>query len=272
MKTTSNKGFTLLEMLVVVLIIVLLAGLVFRLVGAIGKSNDIAETRAKIEKVSHALEEFKAIYGKYPPVPFYQGRQQMGYEFPTEITWGENSEAMARRIVDGNHAKLSDWGGHCTVYTFGLASFFIPRYNGTAERGPKAFCAVKNNRRYNAEDYGDGEAQCYQWTVFNSTVNGRVGDSERDLNAVRRILPCLGGKLGADNRIADSGCLSYWESHRAHPFNENAVVTNLNITFADAWRRELRYVSMPPYETYKLWSNGPDGIEGNSDDIVSGTN
>ena len=51
-----------------------------------------------------------------------------------------------------------------------------------------------------------------------------------------------------------------------------AVVTNLNITFADAWRRELRYVSLPPYETYKLWSNGPDGVQGTSDDIVSGSN
>ncbi len=265
MKRTSDKGFTLLEMLVVVLIIVLLAGLVFRLVGAIGKSNDIAETRAKIEKVSHALEEFKAIYGKYPPVPFYQGRQQMGYEFPTEITWGENSEAMAKRIVEGHHAKLSDWGGHCTVYTFGLASFFIPRYNGTAERGPKAFCGVKNHR----QNDDDGVPQ---WTQFNSRVNGKLGDSDRDLNAVRRILPCLGGKLGSDNRIADSGCLSYWEAHRHHPFNDDAVVTNLNVTFADAWRRELHYVSMPPYETYKLWSVGPDGQSGTSDDIVSGSN
>ena len=107
MKQSTKEGFTLLEMLVVVLIIVLLAGLVFRLVGAIGKSNDIAETRAKIEKVSHALEEFKAIYGKYPPVPFYHGQQQTGYEFPTEITWGENSEAMAKRIVENGKGTLS---------------------------------------------------------------------------------------------------------------------------------------------------------------------
>ena len=54
MKTKKRQGFTLIEMLVVVLIIVLLAGLVFRMVGAIGKGNDIAATRATIEKVSHA--------------------------------------------------------------------------------------------------------------------------------------------------------------------------------------------------------------------------
>lgn len=268
MKRTDKRtdyGFTLLEMLVVVLIIVLLAGLVFRMVGAIGKSNDIAETRAKIEKVSHALEEFKAIYGKYPPVPFYHGSQRTGYEFPTEITWGENSEQMAQRVVDNGRGTLSDWGGNCTVYTFGLASFFIPRYNGTAERGPKAFCGVKNYQQVDKNGVP-------QWTQFNSRVNGKLGDSDRDLNAVRRILPHLGGKLGPDNRIADSGCLSYWEAPRRHPFNPDALVTNLNITLADAWRRELHYVSMPPYETYKLWSNGPDGVQGTSDDIVSGSN
>lgn len=268
MKRTDKRtdyGFTLLEMLVVVLIIVLLAGLVFRMVGAIGKSNDIAETRAKIEKVSHALEEFKAIYGKYPPVPFYLGKQQTGYEFPTEVSWGPTGEADAENIVAAKRGKLSEWGGSCTIYTFGLASFFIPRYNGTAERGPRAFCGVDSTTHTQ-------EGGVKQWTQFNSRVNGALGDSDRDLNAVRRILPHLGGKLGPDDRIADSGCLSYWEAHRAHPLYPEAVVTNLNVTFADAWRRELHYVSMPPYETYKLWSNGPDGVQGTSDDIVSGSN
>ena len=97
---SSNHGFTLIEMLVVVLIIVLLAGLVFRMVGAIGKGNDIAATRATIEKVSHALEEFKAIYGKYPPVPFYLGKQQIGYEYPTLHGWGDNAEAKAQNIQE----------------------------------------------------------------------------------------------------------------------------------------------------------------------------
>ena len=264
---SSNHGFTLIEMLVVVLIIVLLAGLVFRMVGAIGKGNDIAATRATIEKVSHALEEFKAIYGKYPPVPFYLGKQQIGYEYPTLHGWGDNAEAKAQNIVANNRGRLSEWGGSCTIYTFGLASFFMPRYNGTAERGPQAFCGV--NSATHTQSGG-----VMQWTQFNSRVNGRLGDSDRDLNAVRRILPFLGGKLGPDNRIADPGCIVTWESVRPDPLDSSgeALVTNLCSQFIDAWRQPLHYSSMPPYETYKLWSNGPDGSEGTSDDIVSGTN
>ena len=70
MKRTTN-GFTLIEMLVVCLIIVILAGLVFRMTTLISRKNKEAEVRRKIEMVANALEEFKAIYGKYPPVPFY---------------------------------------------------------------------------------------------------------------------------------------------------------------------------------------------------------
>jgi len=261
-----RSGFTLIEMMIVVLIVVILAGLVFRMVGAIGKGNDIAETRAKIEMISNALEEFKAIYGKYPPVPYYNGSQKIGYEYPVEKTWGADStdgERVAKLVINANHGTLAEWGGICTVYTFGLASFFIPRYNGTAERGPKAFCGV------NASTHKQSGG-VMQWTQFNSRVNGKIGDSDRDLNAVRRILPMLGGKLGPDNRVANGGCISWWESVRSHPLYENVTITNANATFADAWRREMHYISRPPYETYRLWSNGPDGVSGTEDDIVSG--
>ena len=67
----ENRGFTLIEMMVVILLIVILAGMVFRMVAIIGKNNDISKTRAKLEKLGHALEEYRAIYGKYPDVRFY---------------------------------------------------------------------------------------------------------------------------------------------------------------------------------------------------------
>lgn len=264
----AAEGFTLIEMLVVVLIIVLLAGMVFRMVGAIGKSNDIAETRATIEKVSHALEEFKGIYGTYPQVPFYNGEQPVYYEFPGARTWGQDAsiaDDVADKIVTRKLAKLSVWGGNCTVFTFGLASFFSPRYNGTAENGPRKLCGVSNKKQ---EDQNGVE----QWGAFNSRVGTYVGDSERDLNAVRRILPCLGGRLGPDNRVQDWGCLYSWERERHDPFGgPKDMVTNACRTLIDAWKHELHYVSMPPYESYKLWSNGPDGVSGTSDDIASGS-
>ena len=265
-------GFTLLEMLVVVVIIAMLAALVFRMVGVIGRSNDEAATRATIERVANALEEFKAIYGKYPPVQPYNGGQPIAYEFPGRKSWGETeseAEAKANRVIKANKARMSNWGKDCTVFTFGLTSFFLPRYNGTAEYGPKRFVGIKNGRLHRDEADGYGAPQ---WTLFNSRADGRVGDTERDLNAVRRMLPFLGAKLGNDNRVAANGVLVRTWRARPDPLSSSRAVTNVYYTIWDAWRHDLHYVSHPPYETYKIWSDGPNGINENGagDDIVSG--
>lgn len=265
-----RRGFTLLEMLVVVVIIAMLAALMFRMVGVIGRNNDEAETRATIERVAHALDEFKAIYGKYPPVQLYEGTQPIGFEYPGPKTWGEtpeDGETKANRIVKEGKGGISHWNKDCTIFTFGLVSFFLPRYNGTSEYGPKRFVGIKNGRLYNHPEEGYA---AQQWTSFNSRADGHVGDTDRDLNAVRRILPFLGGKLGDDNRVAANGVLVKHIAARPSPFGGS--VTNVYYTIWDAWRRDLHYVSRPPYETYKLWSNGLNGVNenGGGDDIVSG--
>ena len=266
-----RRGFTLLEMLVVVVIIAMLAALMFRMVGVIGRNNDEAETRATIERVAHALDEFKAIYGKYPPVQLYEGTQPIGFEYPGPRTWGEkpeDAEGMANRIVDGKKGGLSNWNKDCTIFTFGLVSFFLPRYNGTSEYGPKRFIGIHNGRIEREGKYAGAQ----QWTSFNSRADGQVGDTDRDLNAVRRILPFLGGKLGDDNRVEANGVLVKTIIARSDPWSATVGRTNIYYTIWDAWRRDLHYVSRPPYETYKLWSNGLNGINenGGGDDIVSG--
>ena len=120
MNTRRQNGFTLIELMVVILVIALLAVMVFRMVAAVGKGNDKAATRATLEKVGHALEEFKAQYGKYPPVPSYGSSQPMAYEFPNRNSrgWGDNPEATARKFLDyelmvyfceGEQSEKIDW-------------------------------------------------------------------------------------------------------------------------------------------------------------------
>lgn len=269
----ARRGaFTLLEMLIVIAVIVALAGMVFRMVAMIGKSNDISATRAKLEKTAAALEEFKALYGKYPPVYNYDGEgQPVRYEYPVESTWGwgADGESAANEVCRSDKSGPVQWKeGENHIFTFGLCSFFVPRYNGTAERGPARFLG-------GGQRYSEGVSQ---WRNYNSKDGdedqAEVGDSERDLNAIRRILPNLEAKLGPDGRIEKNGILTFWEctSKIDIPGVSRHSVTNIQATIVDAWDRNIRYSSRPPYETYRLWSVGPDGKNGTRDDIYAGQN
>lgn len=264
----KNKGFTLIEMAIVICIIVILALMMFRMVGAVGKANDVAETRARLEKVGNALEEFRAIYGKYPPVPVYPGYgQTFGYECPDYAGWGgTKSSGGVDQETANNRAKVVDehnppWGS-CNVYTFGLCSFFLPRFNGTAENGPNIF--VSHNKA-TGSIFG-------QWGNYNYS-SGKVGDSAHDLAAVRRILPYLDGKLGPDGRPESFGIMTRYGktcSLGNAGFSDKVIVTNSYWTVQDAWYHELQYESRPPYDTFKIWSVGPDGKSGTDDDIIAG--
>lgn len=64
--TTRTKGFTLLELLVVVLIIGLLTGIVApRLLGQIQRSEVVA-ARAQLDALDKALQAFRVDMGRYP--------------------------------------------------------------------------------------------------------------------------------------------------------------------------------------------------------------
>ena len=66
-RRTGNAGFTLIELMAVITIIVILAGLV---VGGMGFVNERqAKERAKVQLalIAKALEEYKLDMGTYPP-------------------------------------------------------------------------------------------------------------------------------------------------------------------------------------------------------------
>jgi len=63
----DSRGFTLIEMIVVVIILGLLAGLVApRLFGRVGQSKQVA-ARAQIELLGAALDQYSLDTGTYPP-------------------------------------------------------------------------------------------------------------------------------------------------------------------------------------------------------------
>ncbi len=277
---SAARGFTLVEMLVVVLVIVILSAMTLRTVGAIGRNNDISKTRAQVERVATACEEFKAIYGKYPPVSFYPGgAQPFEFEHATVGGMGDTeSEGLARNIRTKDRRKEVAWR-ETRLFTFGLLSFFLPRYNGFVHAPgsddlsgyPYTFAGVT------AQANGNGSRTkgnaLSQYVNYNKFVDGAIsGDTERDLAAVRRILPILGGKLKFDNSgVEDWGIISRDVRYRANSTGEGASeITNRIYTVYDAWGNSLHYQSIPPYETFKVWSYGPDGKTGVVEEEING--
>ena len=168
---------------------------------------------------------------------------------------------------------MDEWGvpGKNTIYTFGLVSFFVSRYNGTLEKGPQAFLGITEKSSGKKERLSSPVAQ---WSKFNSRAGKTVGDTDRDLDACRRILPFLGAKMGDDDRpiFPNDGECIIWQWGRKIRATQYGEVTNRCYTILDAWGNELHYVSRPPYDSYKLWSDGLNHINENGfgDDIVCG--
>ncbi len=237
---SRRRGFTLVEMLVVVLIMALLMGLLIRTLGGAGGQADRAATQAKIEKVKAALEEFFAEYGQYPPVPFYEGIQPVRLEYPMEYT-GKWKKWSGTDFLDAYNEKTDDPAKR--LFTLGLVAFLKPRYE-----------TVKAGSPY----FNDNVSQLYKNKQWNSYTPSQI-DQERDLNAVKRWEPFLDGVIGGPRGDG---------FHRGGT-DQNPHHVNGGQTIYDSWDHELHYESLPPHQSYKIWSDGPNKTDekGGGDDI-----
>jgi prepilin-type N-terminal cleavage/methylation domain-containing protein len=80
----AQRGFTLVEMLVVIAIIGLLAGMIVPLAGLATKKRNLARARAEVDSLALAIDTYKAKKGFYPPDnPGHPTTNQLFYEL-----WG----------------------------------------------------------------------------------------------------------------------------------------------------------------------------------------
>ena len=277
MKRNFNKGrgFTLIEMMIVMLVIIVLAGMVFKLMGVAGAKNEEANTKATLQKVANALEEYRAIYGKYPPVYSYPGLgQPVRYEYANErYLEAEVGPEFAQYLKNASEDE-DIWGEGGRLFTFGLLSYFVPRYKGHADRAPDIFVGGAAD---DPDTENSDESETYskartinQWEVHNvrrSSERMSQFDLQENIDSARKILPYLDAKLEADGslRKENRGIIrGDWisTSYEDKPYH------NDHLYIWDGWEREIRFQSNPPHDTYKLWSLGPDGRDGTSDDIV----
>ena len=99
-----KKGFTLLEMLIVMALLVTLMGIVYKLHGIAGDSEDKSCTILRMQRLENCLAGYHAAFGNYPPVQLHGSRDISTYvpdgDFmqdkdhePREIDWGGEGES-----------------------------------------------------------------------------------------------------------------------------------------------------------------------------------
>ncbi|MFO7534643.1 MAG: type II secretion system protein GspG [Kiritimatiellia bacterium] len=64
---TKKRGFTLVELLTVIVIIALMSMVTMKLIGYVGVKTGKSRAARDIERVKHALTEYYSVYGCYPP-------------------------------------------------------------------------------------------------------------------------------------------------------------------------------------------------------------
>ncbi|MFH1228029.1 MAG: prepilin-type N-terminal cleavage/methylation domain-containing protein [Planctomycetota bacterium] len=127
----KNSGFTLIELLVVMSIIALLASLLVSGIVRAKEQTRTKATKALIEKILNALEEYKSAYYAYPPSEGdYPGSKALYHYLGTQLdkvggydpTTGDNRKEKFGPAVLGGFAKteISDekivdlWGTELT--------------------------------------------------------------------------------------------------------------------------------------------------------------
>ena len=229
-----RAGFTLIEMLVVVIIIAVLSGMVMGLFKTSSSWAAKAQTSDILGKVRAAIEEFHAEYGAYPPVPTYNNGQPFYYAYPA--TNGLSPTAAGNMTADA------------PLFTFGLMSFLVTRYTGHAEY---LSAAGADQTVYQALFSSP------QWTGYNLGMD----DQARDKNAVNRWKTYIADVI----TTTSDGSPAFTAAGGGNIYR----FTNTVITVRDGWNQELHYSSPPPYQSYKLWSDGPPQRDGSHPNPIS---
>ena len=298
-----TKGFTLIELMIVIAIIGILIGTTFKLMQVAADSKARAVTRARMERLQNALSGYYATYGMYPAVPFYGNpdpsatdntsettgeavvsgsqasaqaaarAQPVGFEYPTPVWMNDKIPILfyPDNVISLNTAigSLSPTDGDWNKYKgfkFGLMSFLLPRVEivGHPDAGDNAPLRDVYQRAQwmenNLSSRVPGASNADNRLLSENLTKQRVIENE----ACLRWLPCferilrsfktsvLGVTINGDddggNRLAK------------RQMQDGPAVALAFITIADGWGREFFYYSAPPYQSFQVWSAGPDGL------------
>ena len=136
MKENRRRAFTLIELLMVIAIIGILAGILIPTVGAVKKQANIAASKSQMGQYLNAIQLFKGEYGYYPTFGG-SGTEQILVSLETDSE--EFIETLSGR--DASTGESTATGGNRRAISFPFQSFRIdvgqqdPRTTPCKKRG-----------------------------------------------------------------------------------------------------------------------------------------
>lgn len=241
--TYRKSSFTLIEMLLVMVVIAIMAGMLFKIMTYTNRQTMKASTIAKLEALAMGLNEYRAEYGMYP------GVTSVLYEFEST-----NAQTPAFNAYLDTYTNYPTDGGYESpnrLFHYGLVAHLWPRrsededgcvVNNSDTNFPYVGNVIRTNcvNMYWWPDNARDEAVKARWMPFFTNV----------VNLVGGMTPKQ-GESGARDGQPTTGFPA--------PFR------NRYYTIHDGWDNEIHYECIPPYQTYKLWSDG--ATSSTNDDI-----
>lgn len=333
-----KKGFTLVELLIVVVVIVTLMAITFKLAGVGGDSTARNKTIARMQRLENCLSGYYAAYGSYPPVKLHGVRdytyevdgfsgiqniknnghktgriadnwkgveaacrsQPVAFAYPYPESMVQFVEAVCEKDRESNASipqytalwdnsmvsglkDQSDWT-EIQLYKFGLMSYLLPRLLVTMRMGkmtkPMDYQLLQDQRSWTDNNelpsrFEDGapygswrevaedaynhpwkiaalpsQATCARWLpnlegivswITERNLYG-VNVSDQEDRAINGNIYFVGG---------------YGSKSQPYKLNTLTVKDGYWNSETSTWN-EFYYYSKPPFQSYRLWSAGPN--------------
>ena len=163
-----KKGFTLVEMLVVVAVLITLMSLAFRLGGIATQDDKRNRTVLKMQKLENCLSGYYAAFGTYPPVKLHGDRSYM-----------QTTNIRGMQDVDGNEQEPNwedEWSKEFQVKAACMAQpvaceFPYPEDNAITK------LVEKKSNRFKLEAQIDKEMDSRPKSVFTAGFDNGVGSN-----------------------------------------------------------------------------------------------
>lgn len=201
--------------------------------------------------------------------------QSIGFEYPLDKGWDNeidlifNGQIRSAGVVLGNtDLRSSDDDGKwkkSQLFKFGLLSYLLPKAH-------IAWGEDENTERY------EGLFESRLWTKIDPDKSGGVEkllsmQMAAERQTVARWLPNFEKMVCYAPEEAIMGVELRCEDAWVNPTGVNNDIQNFLrprnrgstqfivgfMTITDGWNNELFYYSPPPYQSYRIWSSGPDG-------------